>query len=74
MGDLISIGGVAKRLNISPSTVRLWERRGLIPPATRLEGSDRRVWRAGDLVGVGAGVRPDTRRDDTGHEPAPTAA
>ena len=72
MSDLISIGGVAKRLNISPSTVRLWERRGLIPPATRLEGSDRRVWRIGDLVAISP--RPEAHRDTTGHEQAPTAA
>jgi len=29
--------------------VRKYERSGLIPPARRLEGNDRRIWPAGDV-------------------------
>ncbi len=47
----LSVGGVADRLGVSPSAVRKYERQGIIPPAERLEGNDRRIWPAGD-VGV----------------------
>ena len=49
---LMSSGGVARRLGVSLSTVRNLERAGVIPPAMRLEGSDRRCWRESDIIGV----------------------
>ena len=45
----LSIGGVAETLGVSTSTLRLWETKGLIPPASRLGGSDRRVYDLADL-------------------------
>ncbi len=45
----LSIGGVAETLGVSTSTLRLWETKGLIPPASRLGGSDRRVYDRADL-------------------------
>jgi len=47
---LISTGGVAQRLGVPESTLKWWERRGEIPAAARVEGSDRRVWRESDLA------------------------
>ena len=49
---LVSIGGVARRLGVSVSTVRNYERAGVLVPAMRVEGSDRRVWRESDLSGI----------------------
>jgi DNA-binding transcriptional MerR regulator len=45
----LSVGGVASRLGVSPTMVRKYERQGIIPPAERLEGNDRRIWPAGDV-------------------------
>jgi len=49
---LVSTGGVARRLGVSPSTVRNYERAGLIPEPMILEGSGRKAWRASDLADV----------------------
>ena len=49
---LVSTGGVARRLGVSPSTVRNYERAGLIPESMTLEGSGRKAWRESDLVDV----------------------
>lgn len=49
---LVSTGGAARRLGGSLTTVRNYERTGVLVPAMRLEGSDRRVWREADLVEV----------------------
>jgi DNA-binding transcriptional MerR regulator len=46
---LVTIGAVSERLGVAPSTVRLWERKGWIPPADRLGGSNRRVYDLADL-------------------------
>jgi len=46
---LYSIGAVAKRLGYSISNVVKLEREGILPPALRLEGSNRRVYR-GDQI------------------------
>lgn len=45
----VGIGYLADALGVSPSTVRLWERRGDIPPADRITGSDRRIYRVVDV-------------------------
>ena len=45
----LSIGGAAETLGVSPSTLRLWETKGVIPPAERMAGSDRRVYDRADL-------------------------
>ncbi len=47
--EFLSIGGVADRMGVSRSAVRRWEEIGIIPPAARLTGSDRRVYRVVDL-------------------------
>ena len=46
---LLSVGGVAAALGVSPSTLQNWERRGISPPAARLGGSNRRVYSLADL-------------------------
>ncbi len=43
--EFVDVGGVAVWLQCSPSAVRLWEAMGKIPPAGRITGSGRRVWR-----------------------------
>jgi len=48
----ISIGGVATRLSVSPSLIRKLENHGVIPPAARLEGSDRRVYQVADVDAI----------------------
>jgi len=45
----LGINGVAERLGCSPSAVRLWEGQGKIPPAGRVAGTGRRVWRMTDI-------------------------
>ncbi len=46
---LISTGFIARRCGVSTEAVKLWDRRGLIVPALKIEGTGRRVWRATDL-------------------------
>lgn len=45
----LSIGAVAETLGVSQSTLRLWETKGVTPPANRLGGSERRVYDLADL-------------------------
>ncbi len=45
----LGINGVAERLGCSPSAVRLWEGQGRIPPAGRVAGTGRRVWRLAEI-------------------------
>lgn len=49
VGELLSIGGVAALVGRSPALLRMMEEAGEIPPALRLVGSDRRVYRVEDL-------------------------
>lgn len=49
---LISTGELARRVGISVSMVRKLEKIGAIPPADRLLGSDRRVYRGDDVTVV----------------------
>ena len=49
---LVSTGGVARRLGVSLSTVRNYERAGIIPESMTLEGSGRKAWRESDLADV----------------------
>ena len=49
VGELLSIGGVAALVGRSPALLRVMEEAGEIPPALRLVGSDRRVYRVEDL-------------------------
>ncbi len=60
----LSVGGAAAALGVSPSTLRLWETKGLIPPAARLGGSNRRLYDASDLA-VLRTVAEDRRRQRT---------
>lgn len=45
----MSIGRVAALVGRSPALLRIMEQEGAIPPALRLVGSDRRVYRVEDL-------------------------
>jgi len=36
------IGHLANRFGVCPETIRVWERQGLIPPASRTAGGHRR--------------------------------
>ncbi len=61
---LVGTGAASRLFGVSPSLVRKWEERGLIPVADRIEGSGRRVWTVGDLDAArervaAARVRPD---------------
>ncbi len=47
--DLIGSTSLAARLGVSPSTIKLWERVGVLDPARRVEGSNRRVYRLDDV-------------------------
>ncbi len=53
---LLSTGGLAARLGVSPSAVSLWEREGVIPRAIVIEGSGRKVWRLVDLPTIRKGL------------------
>jgi DNA-binding transcriptional MerR regulator len=44
MERLYTIGEVARRLNISISTLKTWERRGYISPARRIKRSKIRAY------------------------------
>ncbi len=47
--QLLSIGALARLLDRTPSLVRKLERDGVLPPALRLAGSNRRVYRPEDV-------------------------
>ena len=47
--NLIGSTSLAARLGVSPSTIKLWERVGVLEPARRVEGSNRRVYRLDDV-------------------------
>jgi len=49
MDGLLSIGGVATAVNRSPGWLRKLERTGVLPPALRMIGSDRRAYRPEDV-------------------------
>ncbi len=49
MSDLFSTGGAAKELGCSPSLLRKLELLGVITPAHRLAGSDRRAYDVAQL-------------------------
>jgi len=49
MDGLRSIGGVAAAVNRSPDWLRTLERNGVLPPALRMIGSDRRAYRPEDV-------------------------
>ncbi len=50
--ELIGIGVLANQLGVAPSTVRLWERQGLVPAALRIAGQGRRVYRSTDVDAI----------------------
>ncbi len=67
-----STGGLARALGVSPTTVRKWESRGLLPASVRLEGSDRRLFDVVDLDAIRA--RIDDRRRNAHDGAAPIRA
>ena len=59
----LGINGVAARLGCSPSAVRLWEGQGRIPPAGRVAGTGRRVWRLAEIDAFTGSEQTARRRD-----------
>ncbi len=53
---LLSTDGLAARLGVSQSAVKLWEREGVIPRGIVIEGSGRKVWRLADLPIIRKGL------------------
>lgn len=45
----VVIGDFARRLSVTPTTVRRWEREGRIPASLRLEGGSWRIWPLSDV-------------------------
>lgn len=43
--NILRIGPLADRFGVSPESLRVWERQGLIPPAHRTPGGHRRYGR-----------------------------
>ena len=54
--EFLSIGAAAEVLGVSPAGIRKWEKLGVIPPAARLVGSDRRLYRLEDVEVIRAKV------------------
>ncbi len=50
--EFFGINHAAERLGISPSGLRRWERAGWIPPAIRVAGSGRRLYRPSDIQAI----------------------
>lgn len=47
--ELLGPGELGSRIGYSVSGVKKLERLGVIPPASRMVGSNRRVWKGSDL-------------------------
>jgi DNA-binding transcriptional MerR regulator len=45
----VTIGAAAAALGIAPSTLRLWEQQGIVPPAERTGGAERRLYAKADI-------------------------
>jgi len=45
----MTIGPAAAALGIAPSTLRLWEQQGIVPPAERTGGAERRLYEKADI-------------------------
>jgi DNA-binding transcriptional MerR regulator len=69
---LIGIGGLAGRVNLSPTRIRQLERTGVIPTAQRLDPGDRRVWPAEDVDAIRDRLKE--RRATQTKQPAASAA
>jgi hypothetical protein len=76
-GELLSIGAVAEIVGRSPARLRQLEERGDIPPALRVVGLDRRVYRREDLPAIKRAIanrrgpgRPPRHEDDDPPEAA----
>ncbi len=47
--QVVSVGGMATALGVCTQSVRNLERRGVLPPASRVSPGRRRIWIAPDL-------------------------
>ncbi len=66
--EFFGISDVAERLGVSPSGVRRWERIGWIPPATRVAGSGRRLYRPTDIEEIRQRVEAERAGRQRGQE------
>ena len=69
--SLVSVGMIAKRLNVSPSMIVRWEKSGRIPAATRVEAGSlrRRVWTGDQVAAMEAAL---SKRQSAKEAPAAT--
>ena len=67
----VGIGTLSKELGAAPSTVRVWEAKGLIPSAERVDGG-RRIWAAAEVERIRELV--GARRREAGDATPLTAA
>jgi len=63
--NLIGSTSLAARLGVSPSTIKFWERTGVISPAQRIEGSNRRVYFVADVDAIRAQAARRRSRSQT---------
>ena len=47
--ELVSVGGLSARTKTPTSTLKYWERIGAIPASIRVDGDNRRVWKASQI-------------------------
>ncbi len=73
MAGLLSIGGVAAAVNRSPGWLRKLERSGVLPPALRMIGSDRRAYRPEDVERIKQ-ILAERAVSSRGHKAAPEKA
>ncbi|MDP9472654.1 MAG: hypothetical protein M3Q71_18645 [Chloroflexota bacterium] len=50
--SLVGIGHAAAMFGVSRESIRNFEKRGILPPATRILPGDRRVWKVATLEAV----------------------
>jgi DNA-binding transcriptional MerR regulator len=67
-GELLGTSEAARRLAVPISTLTYWDRTGVLPPATRIVGSGRRIYTEADLDVARA--RIEARRRDRAAAPS----
>lgn len=64
---LFEVSSAARRLGVSPTTLRRWEREGRLSPSFRLEHTGTRAFRESDLAELITRIhKPSTEHDQSG--------